>query len=102
MPAPWPAPRPQWFSPLTEALRPSPSRPPAAACLPSGSHAAGKTVTQRPGTPGGPVDLPPGPVQAHADSAVTPNCHHGLDQQNLYLLSHPYLFPSLAWAGAPA
>ena len=79
-----------------------PSRPPAAACLPSGSHAAGKTVTQRPGMPGGPADLVPGAVRGDADGAAAPDCHHGLDQQDLYLLSRPCLFLSLAWAGAPA
>jgi hypothetical protein len=47
--------------------------------------------------PGGPADLIPGAVQADADGAVAPDCHHVIDQQNLYLLSHPCLFLSLTW-----
>jgi hypothetical protein len=67
-----PTPRPQWFSPLTEALRPArPGR------LPSGGHAPRQTVTQRPGMPGGPADLLPGAVQADADGAVARTAQDG-------------------------
>jgi hypothetical protein len=47
--------------------------------------------------PGGPADLTPAAGQAHPDSAIAPTAITVIDQQNLYLLSHPFLFLSLAW-----
>jgi hypothetical protein len=46
--------------------------------------------------PGGPADLTPAAGQAHPDSAVAPTAITVIDQQNLYLLSHPCLSRSLA------